>query len=73
VKTLGNMLEEVSVHPAGDIPAIADIPGDHTLKDWYAVSTDDAGGVIAYFRDESTALRFRLDYINDSLNPLPKR
>lgn len=38
------------------------------LGDWYAVSTDDAGGIVAYFQEEKDANRFRLDRINLELN-----
>lgn len=38
------------------------------LDGWYGVSTTD--GIIAYFSNETDALRFRLDYINQILNPL---
>ena len=33
--------------------------------DWWAVSNDD--GIVAYFRDEADALRFRLAEVNRSL------
>lgn len=39
-----------------------------TIKDWYAVATDEHGGIIAYFQFETDAYRFRLDYINRKLN-----
>ena len=38
------------------------------LKDWFAVSSDDAGGIVAYFAEEEDAYRYRLDQINRELN-----
>jgi hypothetical protein len=38
------------------------------LKDWFAVSSDDAGGIVAYFAEEKDAYRYRLDQINRELN-----
>ena len=56
-------LEAVSVHD----------PGSWENEDgpagWYAVSVDHEGGIVAYFRDEADAFRWRLDYINRQLNP----
>ncbi len=40
---------------------------DQGPSDWFAVVNDD--GIIAYFGDETDALRFRLDYINRQMNP----
>jgi hypothetical protein len=63
MKDLDTMLEEVSVHAPGMWE------NDEGPKDWWAVSTDEDGGIIAYFRDEADAFRYRLDYINRKLNP----
>ena len=63
-KSLDQLLEEVTV----DAPGMWE--NDDGPKDWYAVSTAWDGGIIAYFRDEESAFRFRLDYINGLLNPL---
>jgi hypothetical protein len=38
------------------------------LSGWYAVSNNK--GIIAYFGNESDALRFRLSYVNALLNPI---
>lgn len=38
------------------------------LKDWFAVSSDDAGGIVAYFAEKKDAYRYRLDQINRELN-----
>ena len=40
---------------------------DEGPKGWCAVITDD--GVVAYFAEETDALRYRLDLINRHLNP----
>lgn len=34
------------------------------LGDWWAVSNEKEGGIVAYFYDERTAYRFRLAEIN---------
>jgi hypothetical protein len=34
---------------------------------WWAVSSDDAGGIVAYFQDEIAAERFRLSEVNRAL------
>lgn len=63
-KDLETMLEEVSVHGPGQWENAVG------PKDWYAVSTEDSGGIIAYFSNASHAYAFRLFLINASLNPL---
>ena len=40
---------------------------DEGPKGWYAVVTDD--GIVAYFAEETDALRYRLDLINRRMNP----
>ena len=60
---ISEALEAVSVHPADEIPDWKGSP------DWFAVSTDDAGGVIAYFVSEADAFAFRLAIVNRLLNP----
>lgn len=62
-KSLDEMLEEVSVHDPGMWE------NDDGPADWFAVSTDEHGGIIAYFQFEKDAYRFRLDWINRKLNP----
>ena len=62
-RNLDEWLDAVSVHDA-----------DHEtfgkgLEDWFGVSVDYEGGIIAYFRDVDDAFRFRLDYINRQMNP----
>lgn len=61
--SLDDLLDEISVHPPGLWE------NDQGPKDWYAVSTDEAGGIVAYFQYEVDACRWRLDYINRKLNP----
>lgn len=61
--TLDEWLEAVTVHD----PYMWE--NDTGPKDWYAVSSDEYGGIFAYFRDMVDAYRFRLDYINRKLNP----
>ena len=58
---LDSLLESISVSSPGMWE------NDIGPKDWWAVINDD--GIIAYFRDEVDAFRFRLDYINRLLNP----
>lgn len=41
-----------------------------SLKDWWAVSAESHGGIVAYFQYESDAYRFRMDLINQILNPV---
>lgn len=60
-KNLEELLEEWAVMPPGTWE------NDDGPKDWYAVANDD--GIVAYFGDETTALRFRLNEINRVLNP----
>jgi len=60
-KDLDTMLEEVQVE--------WDCRDNECPEGWYGVSVDDEGGIIAYFRDEVDAYRYRLDYINRKLNP----
>lgn len=62
-KCLFELLEEVSVHAPGQWQ------NTNGPKDWFAVSTEKDGGIVAYFRDEVDAYRWRLDYINRQLNP----
>lgn len=62
--TLDEALEFVSVHPPGQWWN----ENSATLGHWYAVSSDEAGGIIAYFGEESEAFRFRLAHINRLLN-----
>lgn len=61
--TLDDWLDAVSVHA----PAMWE--NELGPVGWYAVSVDDEGGIVAYFRDSTDAYRFRLDYINRRLNP----
>lgn len=42
---------------------------DEGPENWYAVSTNEHGGIIAYFQFYADAYRWRLDYINRKLNP----
>ena len=68
---LEEWLEAVQV---GDIPDTdeSNEPAVKYLQGWYSVSTDDDGGIVAYFRDEEDAYRFRFDYINGQMNPVRK-
>jgi hypothetical protein len=59
-KSMGDLLEEYGVLDPYDWI------NDEGPKGWYAVANDD--GIIAYFRDERSALRFRLSEINRLLN-----
>ena len=66
-KTLDEALEYVAVHEPG-MWENAEGP-----KGWYGVSTEDAGGIIAYFGDETMAFNFRLHLINALLNPIDRK
>lgn len=62
--TLEEALEQVSVHGPSQWE------NEDGPEGWYAVSTEYAGGIVAYFRDEGAAYRYRLDLVNIMLNPL---
>ena len=68
IRDLDDWLEAAQV---GDIPDTeeAQKPAVEYLAGWWSFSTDDDGGIIAYFRDEVDALNFRLQYINRKMNP----
>ncbi len=57
-----NALEAVTVED------VAMLPGPHKLDGWFAVHTDKAGGIVAYFANEDDACRFRLAEVNRLLN-----
>jgi hypothetical protein len=61
IKDLDYWLDNVSVMAPGQWN------NPHGPKKWYAVCNEV--GIIAYFVNETDALRFRLDYINRKLNP----
>jgi len=61
MKTLDQWLESVQVLTPGMWS------NETGPANWYAVAHDD--GIIAYFGNQTDALRFRLDYINHQLNP----
>lgn len=63
-KTLDEMLEDVTVHAPGFWE------NDDGPEGWFAVSTEEAGGIVAYFATEGDAFHFRLALINATLNPL---
>lgn len=63
-KNFNRLLEDISVHEPGmwhneDGPI-----------DWYGVSREEEGGIIAYFEHGPRAYDFRLFLINAELNPL---
>lgn len=62
MKTLDDLLEEISVVPPGQWE------NEFGPKGWYAVCNNE--GIIAYFNKENLAFGFRLWYINSILNPL---
>jgi hypothetical protein len=64
MSTLDEALDRVSVLPLD----CGYVPDGHSVKDWFAVSTED-DGIIAYFSKELYACRFRLDLVNRILNP----
>jgi hypothetical protein len=66
---LDQLLEDITV----DLPVRADELADRPLTDWHPVSTEEAGGVIAYFSEERLALAFRLMLINMTLNGQPRK
>jgi hypothetical protein len=61
--TLQEALDFVSVHHADEIPDWKGSP------EWFGVSTDSDGGIIAYFAKETDAFAFRMAIINRLLNP----
>lgn len=61
MKNILDLLESISVMGPGDWE------NESGPANWWAVVSDD--GIIAYFGEETDALRFRLDYINRILNP----
>lgn len=68
-RNLDDWLEAVQVQEIDSYINEANRNGLRAVIGWYGVSTDDDGGLIAYFRDETDAFRFRLDYINRKMNP----
>lgn len=60
-QSLDDWLEAVQVHDPGMWE------NEDGPKGWWAVSNED--GIIAYFGDEVSAFRFRIDYINRKINP----
>ena len=65
-KTLDELLEDVQVQEIDEeVCRINYTPG---LIGWYCVINNH--NIIAYFRKEKNALRFRLDYINQILNTI---
>lgn len=70
MRNLDDWLEAVHVHEMPYDTEEAQQPATKYLEGWSAVSTADDGGIIAYFRDEADAFRFRLDYINGKMNPV---
>lgn len=68
--SLDQWLDAVSVHGIDDYHNEVNGGQLGGVLGWYGVSTDDAGGIIAYFNNENDAFHYRLDYINRKLNPL---
>lgn len=58
---LDEALDMVTVQPV-------DPMGENSLNGWHSVARDEDGGIIAYFAQESDALRFRLAEVNRILN-----
>ena len=65
MKDLDYYLENICVEFPLEFPPKHDFAD---LTDWYGVSNES--GIIAYFGNETDALRFRLDYINSIMNPI---
>ena len=61
-----DLLEDIQI--SSDYTAAHDAGNMHFPKDWFGISTPNAGGYIAYFRDESDAVGFGLWLINSILN-----
>ena len=66
-KTLNELLDQIFVLDPG---IWENEHSESTISEWYAVATDEHGGIIAYFQFEADAYRFRLDRINQTLNPI---
>lgn len=62
-KDLDELLEEWTVYG----PGLRENDATPSLPLWYAVANDD--GIVAYFRNETSAFRWRLAMINRKLNP----
>lgn len=65
--TLDSLLEKFQVDIVDDHINETNGGGLTAVLGWYYVSTDD-DGIIAYFMNESDALRFRISEINRILN-----
>jgi len=65
MKDLDYYLENITVEFPLEYPPMHEFAN---LTDWYGVSNEQ--GIIAYFREDEDAFRFRLDYINNLLNPV---
>lgn len=63
-KDLDQLLEDTSVHAPGQWE------NTEGPLNWWAVSTERAGGIVAYFQKEEHAFGFRLWLINGILNPV---
>lgn len=63
---LDQLLTDISVHSPGQWE------NDQGPKDWWAISTEGAGGIVAYCADEALAYYIRLALINAKLNPIDK-
>ena len=61
---IDKLLEDITVHEPGTWE------NDKGPEDWYAVSTEGAGCIIASFQYPNDAYAFRLSYINRLLNPI---
>lgn len=61
--TFDELLQEISVV---EVAQLENHDDNEFLQGWYAIINTE--GIIAYFGEESEALRFRLDYINRLLN-----
>jgi hypothetical protein len=59
MRTFYDLLEDISVIPAGEVLA-------SDVSEWFVVADND--GVIAYFAREADAFAFRLMVINMALN-----
>lgn len=67
--SLDEALEAWTVHDPTAEPAFDSSGNINNIHEaWFGVSSDDAGGIYAYFANEVDAYRFRLAEVNRAVN-----
>lgn len=69
---LDDALDAVGVHECDDMNDACEASGIGRIhpNGWWGVSTDAAGGVVAYFATERRAFEYRLFLVNQLVNPV---